>query len=70
MLEETHVAGSISGSDGRASGCRAYSSATQLLADESVDAVVVCVPNRWHCEIAIEAMRASPVDIDTFLSAF
>ncbi|MEO2049728.1 MAG: Gfo/Idh/MocA family oxidoreductase [Pirellulales bacterium] len=58
MLEETPVTGSISGSSGGASGCRAYASATQLLADDSVDAVVVCVPNRWHCEIASEAMRA------------
>ena len=50
--------------DGQAScgqasgGCEAHGSAAPLLADESIDAVIVCVPNRWHCELAIEAMRA------------
>jgi predicted dehydrogenase len=39
-------------------GCRAHDSAASLLEDDSIDAVVVSVPNRWHRELAIEAMRA------------
>ena len=30
----------------------------ELLADKSIDAVVVAVPNRWHKDLAIEALRA------------
>ena len=30
----------------------------EVFADDSIDAVVVCVPNRWHKDLAIEAMRA------------
>ncbi len=29
-----------------------------LLGDPTIDAIVVCVPNRWHKELAIAAMRA------------
>ncbi|NOZ40923.1 MAG: Gfo/Idh/MocA family oxidoreductase [Planctomycetes bacterium] len=39
-------------------GCQATAEVKELLADESIDAVVVCVPNRWHKDLAIESLRA------------
>lgn len=39
-------------------GCIATNEAKELLADEAIDAVAVCVPNRWHKDLAIEALRA------------
>ncbi|MEM8944654.1 MAG: Gfo/Idh/MocA family oxidoreductase [Planctomycetota bacterium] len=39
-------------------GCVSTDKIETLLADEAVDAVVVCVPNRWHKELAIQAMQA------------
>lgn len=39
-------------------GCLPTADMKELLADEAIEAVVVCVPNRWHKEIAIEAMQA------------
>ncbi len=41
-----------------AHGCLIHDSASLLLADDSIDAAIVCVPNRWHRELAIEAMQA------------
>jgi predicted dehydrogenase len=52
MLDGAGASGS------RACSCGAHGSAASLLADDSIDAVVVCVPNRWHRELASEAMRA------------
>ncbi len=40
------------------SGCLATDQAKDIFADESIDAVVICVPNCWHKEVAIEALRA------------
>ena len=37
---------------------QAAKSVESLLADQSIDAVVVAVPNRWHKELAIAAMQA------------
>jgi len=39
-------------------GCQATSQAKEVFADESIDAVVVCVPNCWHQGLAIEALHA------------
>ena len=39
-------------------GCQATAVVKELLADESIDAVVVCVPNRWHKDLTIESLRA------------
>jgi len=39
-------------------GCQATDKAQEVFADPAVDAVVVGVPNRWHKDLAIEAMRA------------
>ena len=39
-------------------GAKAFASAESLLADTAIDAVVVCVPNRWHRELACAALRA------------
>ena len=39
-------------------GCQPTGDIKELLADEAIDAVAVCVPNRWHKELAIEAMQA------------
>ena len=39
-------------------GCVATAEMKELFADDAINAVAVCVPNRWHKEIAIEAMRA------------
>ncbi len=39
-------------------GCLATDKPEEIFVDPAVDAVVVCVPNRWHKELAIEAMRA------------
>ncbi len=39
-------------------GCIASDDPKELLFDEDIDAVAVCVPNRWHKELAIAAMRA------------
>jgi predicted dehydrogenase len=39
-------------------GCQATDQSQDVFADTSIDAVVVCVPNRWHKDLAIEAMRA------------
>lgn len=35
-----------------------YDTATELLADESIDAVVIAVPNKYHASLAIEALEA------------
>lgn len=37
---------------------RRYSDYRGLLADAEVDAVAVCVPPRWHCEVALAALDA------------
>ena len=39
-------------------GCLATDKVDEVLADKSVDAVVIGVPNRWHKELAIQAMQA------------
>lgn len=39
-------------------GCWPTNEPSAIFADSDIDAVVVCVPNRWHKELAIEAMRA------------
>ena len=39
-------------------GCTAAASIDELLADESIHAVVVGVPNKWHKDLAIQAMQA------------
>lgn len=39
-------------------GCCAYKSLDQLLSDDSVDAVSVCVANNAHAEVSIKALRA------------
>lgn len=39
-------------------GATAYEQVSDLLADDSVDAVSIAVPNKFHASLAIEAMRA------------
>ncbi|MGI9429361.1 MAG: Gfo/Idh/MocA family protein [Bythopirellula sp.] len=39
-------------------GCAATDQAGEVFADAAIDAVVVCVPNRWHKELAIAALQA------------
>ncbi len=39
-------------------GTRAFASVTELCRDPAIEAVWVATPNRFHCEHAIEAMRA------------
>ena len=39
-------------------GCQATDQPREIFADPSIEAVVVCVPNRWHKELAVEALRA------------
>jgi len=43
---------------GKHAGTHAAKSVEMLLADASIAAVVIAVPNRWHKELAIAAMRA------------
>ncbi len=43
---------------GKYEGALATADFKEVLNDESIDAVAVCVPNRWHKDLAIEAMRA------------
>ena len=38
--------------------CQATDKPQDVFASSDVDAVVICVPNRWHKDLAIEAMRA------------
>ncbi len=35
-----------------------YSQADELFADKNIDAVVICVPNKWHAPLAIAALQA------------
>jgi len=37
---------------------KVYGTADELINDESLDAVVVGVPNKWHAPIAVQALRA------------
>ena len=37
---------------------KAYRTHHELLADKSIDAVVVATPDHWHKQIVIEALRA------------
>ncbi|WDL97902.1 Gfo/Idh/MocA family protein [Alicyclobacillus sp. ALC3] len=37
---------------------RVYDSADALLNDETLDAVVIGVPNRWHAPLAVQALKA------------
>lgn len=39
-------------------GCQATEKAQEIFDDPTINAVAVCVPNRWHKEMAIAAMRA------------
>ncbi len=39
-------------------GCSATEDTEKVIADDAVDAVVVCVPNRWHKQLANNAMLA------------
>ncbi|GGJ02352.1 oxidoreductase [Alicyclobacillus cellulosilyticus] len=37
---------------------KVYASAAELLADPDVDAVIICVPNKYHAQLAVEALQA------------
>ncbi len=39
-------------------GCAAYTDFRELLADKSIDAVMVSTPDHWHVPMSIEAMKA------------
>lgn len=39
-------------------GCRGYASAEEMLADDSVEAVVVALPHWLHADVAVAALRA------------
>ncbi len=39
-------------------GCEGYSSYEDLLADEQVDLVIVCLPHGLHCEVTVAALEA------------
>jgi scyllo-inositol 2-dehydrogenase (NADP+) len=39
-------------------GCRAYASVDEVLADKSIDLVVMATPNHTHADLACQAMRA------------
>ena len=44
-------------------GAKGYRRFEDLLADESVDAVIICTPDHWHAPMSIAAMRAGK-DVD------
>ncbi len=37
---------------------KVYATSRELLADETIDAVIVGVPNKWHASITIDALRS------------
>jgi myo-inositol 2-dehydrogenase / D-chiro-inositol 1-dehydrogenase len=39
-------------------GCRAYADYREVLADKSIDAVMIGVPDHWHVPMSIEAVKA------------
>jgi predicted dehydrogenase len=39
-------------------GAKAYNNYTDILADKSIDAVLVVTPDHWHKQMIIEALRA------------
>lgn len=50
-------------------GAKGYRRYEDLLADESVDAVIICTPDHWHAPMAIAAMRAGKdVDVEKPMS--
>ena len=52
-----------------ATGAKGYRRYEDLLADESVDAVVICTPDHWHAPMAIAAMQAGKdVDVEKPMS--
>ncbi len=38
-------------------GCKAYNTYDELLQDESVDGVVICVSNTYHCDMTVKALK-------------
>jgi len=42
----------------KAKGCKAYRDFRELLADKTIDAVMVATPDHWHVPMSIEAVRA------------
>lgn len=35
-----------------------FNSAEELIQDPNIDAVIICVPNKWHAPLAIQALKA------------
>lgn len=62
--EKARLAGFCDADVGRAADCaacfggRAFNSLTDLLADDAVDAVIVCTPAKSHREIVVQALQA------------
>ncbi|MHA6641308.1 Gfo/Idh/MocA family protein [Mesorhizobium sp. A623] len=50
------ISETLRGKTAEATGARAYASDVELLEDASIDAVVICVPHKFHADIAIRAL--------------